>query len=390
MIELKRNQDCCGCTACVSICPQHCITMQEDGEGFLYPVTSLETCTRCNACNKVCPVTLKDCRFEVKASSQKVYSAKVKAYAARIENKEILLASSSGGVFTAVASRVIIEGGVVYGAAWVNGEVRHIAVEMTSDLSRLRGSKYVQSSLDGSFCEVRDNLRNGRKVLFTGTPCQIAGLRTFLRKENDNLLTVEVACHGAPSPKVVRYYMQELQQQYGDDVQLNFRSKRNGWLKYKVTAYSGSKYYFYEGQKENIFMRGFLHELYSRPICYECPFKGGISGADITLADFWGIEEVLPDFPAYDGASLVLTHTAKGENIFKSLSDLRVDEVLLQQAIKYNGSLVYSEKRHPERRYFFKRLDGMSYSSLVESCLALRPITRLKLRIKAYLQKIGI
>lgn len=384
MIELKRKQECCGCTACTSICPQRCITMKEDREGFLYPVTNIDVCTHCNACNKVCPVL----NVGLKKVSPRVYSSKTKAYAAFIEDEEILLASSSGGVFTGIASAILEEGGMVYGAAWVNGEVRHIVVNSMEELARLRGSKYVQSSLDGSLIEVQEHLRAGCKVLFSGTPCQIAGLRVFLRKEYDHLLTIEVACHGAPSPKVLRRYMQELQQQYGDDVKLNFRSKRDGWREYKVTAYTGSEHYFYEGQKENIFMRGFLRELYSRPICHECLFKSGASGADITLADFWGIEEILPDFPFHNGASLVLTHSAKGEEMFMNLQGLNVNEVDLHQALKQNRALVHSEEPHPERKYFFKHLDEIPYRILLERCITLRPITRLKLRIKSYLHRI--
>lgn len=384
MIELKRNQDCCGCTACVSICPKHCVKMKQDREGFLYPVINIDVCTQCNACNNVCPV-LNVGQKEVPPRS---YSSKTKAYAAFIEDEEILLASSSGGIFTGVASVILEEGGVVYGAAWVNGEVCHIAVDSIEELARLRGSKYVQSSLEGVLSEVREHLRAERKVLFSGTPCQIAGLRAFLRKEYDHLLTIEVACHGAPSPKVLRRYMQELQQQYGDDVKLNFRSKRDGWREYKVTAYTGAEYHFHEGQKENIYMRGFLHELYSRPICHECPFKSGASGADITLADFWGIEKVLPDFPSLNGVSLVLAHSAKSEEMLMNLQRLNVNEVDLHQALKQNGALVHSEDPHPERNYFFKYLDEMPYRILLEDCITLRPITRFKLSIKSFLHRI--
>jgi len=230
----------------------------------------------------------------------------------------------------------------------------------------------------------------GRKVLFSGTPCQIAGLRAFLRKDYDNLFSIEVACHGTPSPKVLRKYMQVLREQYGDDVQLNFRSKPEGWRHYKVTAFTGNKHYFYEGQKENLFMKGFLHELYSRPICHECPFKAGASGADITLADFWGIASVLPDFPSYNGASLVLTHSTKAENVFHRLQGVISKEVNLEKAIRQNGALIHSEEPHPERAYFFKHIDDKPFVGLMDECLELRRITKFKITLKAYLRKIGI
>lgn len=384
MIIIKDNRKCCGCTACASICPKHCITMKEDKEGFLYPVTDIDACINCNACNKVCPV------LKMRGQNRSSYTPATKAYASAVADEATLLNSSSGGLFTAIATTIINDGGVVYGAAWTNGEIHHIAVEKEAELARIRGSKYVQSALDSSFVEVRDFLNDGRKVLFSGTPCQIAGLRSFLRKDYNNLLSVEVACHGAPSPKVLRKYMQVLREQYGDEVQLDFRSKPVGWQQYKVTAYTGNKHYFYEDQKENLFMKGFLRELYSRPICHECPFKAGASGADITLADFWGVEKILPEFPSYNGVSLVLTHTMKAERIFHGLQSVIVKEVELEKAVRLNGALLHSEEPHPERAYFFKHIDKKPFVELLNECLELRRITRLKLSLKAYLRKIGI
>lgn len=384
MIELKRRQDCCGCTACVSVCPQHCITMQEDREGFLYPVTDTGVCTGCNACNRVCPVINKT------GESRTSFPSTSKAYAAAVTDGDILLNSSSGGLFSAIASRTIQKGGIVYGAAWQEGEVRHVAVETADGLARLRGSKYVQSRLGGTFAGIRRHLRAGRKVLFSGTPCQAAGLRNFLCKDYDNIVAVEVACHGAPSPKVLRKYMQTLQKQYGDGVQLNFRSKPDGWEQYKVTAYTGGTHLFYEGQKENLFMKGFLRELYSRPICHECPFKAGASGADFTLADFWGIKEVLPDFPSYNGASLVLTHSHKAEDIIHDLDGVIWESVDLGEAVFGNKAMLDCEKPHPERAYFFRQLNRKPFVPLMCKCLDLRPTTKLKLRMRAYLKRIGL
>ena len=384
MINLKKKQDCCGCTACMNICPQHCIIMQEDNEGFLYPKTNMDSCIQCNLCNRVCPV------LNTERNLVRTYSKSTKAYAAAIKDTKTLLQSSSGGIFSAIATNVIHKRGVVYGAAWGHDEVRHIRIENLEDLSFLRGSKYVQSVLGEAFLEIRKLLQSGKKVLFTGTPCQLAGLHAFLRKEYKNLLTIEIACHGVPSPKVLRKYMQVLRKQYNEDIQLNFRSKPNGWLDYKVTAYNGNVHYFYEGQKENIFMKGFLRELYSRPICHECPFKAGKSGADITLGDFWGIDKILPSFPLYGGVSLVLIHTTKAEAVLKTLKGVKSEAVDLYEAIKYNGALLHNELPHPERQYFFKRLDRKPFVFLVEQCLKMRLFTRIKLRIQSYRQKLRI
>lgn len=379
MIELKRKQECCGCTACVSICPQHCITMLEDGEGFLYPSIDKNACISCNACNKVCPV------LKAKKRQHTSFSPETFAFAAAINDEDVLIKSSSGGLFSAISTLIIKNKGVVYGAAWLNDEVHHVGIETIDDLAKLRGSKYVQSSIDDSFLKVRDYLREGRKVLFSGTPCQIAGLRAFLRKDYDNLFTIEVACHGAPSPKVLRKYVQLLKDQYGPNVKIDFRSKPEGWQHYKVTAYTGSKHHFYEGQKENLFMKGFLRELYSRPICHECPFKAGVSGADITLADFWGIQDTLASFPSYNGASLVLAHSNKSKDVLKMLKGVTVEQVDLTKALSYNAALIHSEQPHPEREYFFRNLDKESLTTLTNNCLNIRLVTRLRLRIQSYI-----
>lgn len=385
MIELKRKQNCSGCTACMSVCPKSCITMAEDSEGFIYPVTDRDVCINCNACNRVCPVLKLQ-----KDKASTAFSAETKAYAAYITDEKIRLSSSSGGVFTALASATICAGGVVYGAAWNNDEVRHIKVESLPDISLLRGSKYVQSSIGGIFREIREYLKHGRKVLFSGTPCQVAGLKSFL-KQVENLILVEVACHGAPSPKALQKYFEEIHNQYSYGLKLDFRSKPDGnWQDYKVTAHIDGRYFFFENQKENVFMKGFLRELYSRPICHDCPFKSGASGADITLADFWGIENVLPDFPYKPGVNLVLTHTEKGDILFATLPEVIFSEVSVSEAIKRNSALKRSEAPHPERMYFFRNIEKYRFTELVEKCIGLRAMTRFRLRLNAYMKKLAV
>lgn len=384
MIKLKRPEDCSGCTACKSICPKDCISMEPDQEGFVYPVTDIDKCINCNACNRVCPVIKQEGKIV-----PSTFPAESKAFAAYIEDDEIRLGSSSGGIFTAIAEEIIKAGGVVYGAAWVDGVVRHVKAESLELLPQLRGSKYVQSSIGDVFREIRDLLRNGTKVLFSGTPCQVAGLKSFIGGDTENLILVEVACHGAPSPKALARYLEELRNNYGKDIKLDFRSKPDGdWKNYKVTAFKDQKHFFYENQKENVFMKGFLHELYSRPICHECPFKAGVSGADITLADFWGIENVLPKFSSYHGVSLVLTHNSEGESLFKTLNNIQNQEINLIDAIKCNGALIRSEDSHPERSYFFSRIDTGSFTKLVNRCLRFRTSTKVMLKLRSYIKKL--
>lgn len=369
----------------MNICPKGCIAMEADIEGFLYPVTDNNTCIGCNACNRVCPV-LK----QRKTSKPLSFASRTKAYAAYYPDEDILANSSSGGAFTALASEILHSEGVVYGAAWEGDIVKHIKIESISELNLLRGSKYVQSRVEMTFREIKEFLKQGRKVLFSGTPCQIAGLKAYLPTLS-NLILVEIACHGAPSPKVLQKYFDELHLQYGEDIKLDFRSKPNGdWRDYRVTAQTAGIQHFSENQKENVFMKGFLRELYSRPICHECPFKSGASGADITLADFWGIEYVLPDFPSKSGVSLMLTHSEKGEMLLSEIDYIKTQEVPVATAITMNGALINSETPHPERAYFFKNLDKYKFSILVEKCTAIRFVTGIKLRAKAYLAKLRI
>ena len=241
MINIIDKKNCCGCNACVQHCPKSCITMQEDGEGFLYPIVDQEVCIDCGLCQKVCPVL-----------NQGEERKPLQVYAANNPNEEVRMQSSSGGVFTLLAETIIQEGGVVFGVRFNDDwEVIHDYTETKEGLAAFRGSKYVQSRIGESYCQVERFLKKGRKVLFTGTPCQIAGLNLFLRKEYDNLLTVDFICHGVPSPGVWKSYLEELIALKGnqknsvlshskpiilysirDISRIEFRNKRLGWKKY--------------------------------------------------------------------------------------------------------------------------------------------------------------
>ena len=235
MIQISNKSKCCGCTACVSICPKQCITMREDEEGFLYPMVDSSLCIDCNLCKKICPELHSKERREP-----------LNVYAAKHKNEQVRLASSSGGIFTLLAERIIDENGVVFGARFnSNWNVIHDYTETKKGLTAFRGSKYVQSYMGNCYQKVKFFLQQGRKVMFTGTPCQIAGLKNYLRKDYDNLLTVDVVCHGVPSPKVWRIYLNEIARKGGKNSVLfhpisekqeiksiNFRSKSTGWKKF--------------------------------------------------------------------------------------------------------------------------------------------------------------
>ncbi len=399
MIQLVDKSLCCGCTACASVCPKQCITMQEDEEGFLYPVVNASLCIDCNLCQKVCP--------ELHHMNVRM---PLHVYAAKHKDEQVRLASSSGGIFTLLAEKIIDEGGVVFGARFdAIWEVVHDYTETKEGLAVFRGSKYVQSRLEDCYYKVKSFLQQGRKVMFSGTPCQIAGLKNYLRKDDDNLLTVDVVCHGVPSPKVWRMYLNEiiarkskknsvLSHHSNGKVKIqsiDFRSKSSGWKRYSFaltlseavadgkqnTVLLSSVFY------ENPYMQAFLSDLSLRPSCYACPVKAGKSRSDITIADFWGIEDVLPEFDDDIGTSLVLTFSEKGLQV---LGCLKCDksEVAYVVALKQNPSMLESVKIPINREFFFRKLNRRkNFQKACETCKS----RRLDKRIYRFLyRKIGI
>ena len=280
MIRFSSKQYCCGCSACSSICPKHCITMQADNEGFLYPKVNEADCIDCGLCEKVCHELHP---FEER-KPQKVYAVINK-------NEEVRLKSSSGGIFYLLAEKTIAEGGVVFGARF--DEQWQVVIDYAETMEGVQafmGSKYVQARMATAYADAKRFLNEGRKVLFSGTPCQIAGLHHFLRKPYDNLLSVDIICHGTPSPKVWGRYLDEVVtagRKAINDVQ--FRNKRNGWkafnftMEYNKDEESVSLCSHYQ---KNHFMRAFLRDMILRPSCYQCQAKNGRSHSDITIADF--------------------------------------------------------------------------------------------------------
>lgn len=349
MINITDKSKCCGCTACVQRCPKQCIVMHEDKEGFLYPKVDTAKCIDCGLCEKVCPVlNVADDRLP-----QKVLAAKNK-------NEQIRKTSSSGGIFTILAEQVINDGGVVFGVKFNDKwEVVHSYTETIDGLAAFRGSKYVQSFIGNSFKETETFLKQGRKVLFSGTPCQIAGLKRYLRKEYSNLLTVECACHGVPSPKVWKEYLKEVKANCGATSILDvcFRDKSTGWKSYSVSYKCKSKqdvYKRYSAQHyDNPFMSAFLGDFILRPSCYSCVAKAGSSGADIALADFWGIENILPHFDDDKGCNLLIDYSGRAsyENGCELLT------ASYEDAVKYNPAVVRSFNKPLNRDFFFHRFN---------------------------------
>lgn len=341
MINIQNKQDCCGCSACVQRCPKQCISLHEDEEGFLYPKVNLDTCIDCGLCEKVCPVLY-----------QAEERVPLEVFAAKNPNEQIRMESSSGGVFTQLAELTINAGGVVFGVKWNEYfEAVHAYTETKDGLADFRGSKYVQSFVGDTFKQAEQFLKQGRQVLFSGTPCQIASFKKYLRKEYGNLLTVDLVCHGVPSPKIWKEYLQSLRLE--NIGYILHKDKSTGWREYSLSMVDKNKrLVFTENASKNKFMMNFISNLILRPSCFSCPAKSGKSGADITLADFWGIEHVLPQMDDNKGTSLVCCNTLMGQSFLEQLNSQLVQSDY-QQAVLYNSCMVKSTYEPMNRQQFW-------------------------------------
>ena len=345
MIKIEHKKDCCGCTACVSVCAHHCITMHEDAEGFKYPQVDTAACVDCGLCEKVCPIL----HPESDKNILQVIAAKNKDEVVRKE-------SSSGGVFSILAEAFIEEGGVVVGCA-MNKELQavHVFCETKGELIRLRSSKYVQSDMEGIFPQVCQLLRDGRKVLFSGTPCQVAGLRKFLKKQYDNLFCIDLLCHGVPSPKLFRDYKEIMEKNYDSKaVSVNFRCKRKEWKRlYIELKFANGKEYF-KSATFDPYMQLFLGNQSQRSSCFHCPFTSPHRQGDISLGDFWGMGRTLPKFDDDKGISMILINTDKGLELYRHIEDDMISfNTNFEQAVSGNQVLAENILGEDRRNLFY-------------------------------------
>ena len=357
MIE-EVGKKCCGCSACVNICPQNSIVMQENSEGFLYPVVRKDSCINCELCENVCPI-LHPQRIEKPSYHE--------AWGGTCKNEDILYNSSSGGLFTLLAQEILAQGGCVFGAAFSNDfeKVTHIMVTKPEDLGRLRGSKYLQSEMNTCYRQVKQELLSGRKVLFSGTPCQIAGLKGYLGKAYDGLICVDVICHGTPSSKVWKTYLNHLERQLGGGVSsVSFRNKKQGWHKFGLYLKNADKVYYRDLYKDP-YLRMFLNNTCLREACYQCVMKKQGSVSDITLGDFWGVENVAPKLYNNRGVSLVLLHSEKGrEVLYKVRPMLTGGQIDYDAAIKRNSAYRHSVRRPKGRDTFFDDFGNFNWEKM--------------------------
>lgn len=382
MMERVSKNNCSGCAVCAMVCPQNCITMLPDEMGFLYPKIDRDRCVQCGLCQDRCPACSKAARAEA------TYS--VEAYAVVGNDEKIREKSSSGGAFYLIARYVLSRDGVVFGAAFDDTchSVKHIDVGSLDGLKRLQGSKYVQSEIGESYLLARSYLEQGRLVLFTGTPCQIAGLKTFLNKEYSNLYLMDIVCHGVPSPDVWDAYLTHLEKQYGGKTKrVAFRDKTNGWENYLLRVEMDNGAVYSNDRINDLYMRGFLHNCFLRSSCYECMHKGTERGADITLGDFWGIGKICPELQDGKGTSLVIASSPKGKFLLAQISaEVRIQKVALDDLISFNPAIVQAASYNPIRETFEKEFRQKPIMVVLKKYCSMSKFKKLKRAIKSIMK----
>lgn len=337
-IDIIGNENCASCFSCSNVCPESAIKMELSDEGFYKPIIDRNACTECGLCQKHCPVILSDEISNNNSNNPRVFAAWSKDDLTR-------LSSSSGGAFSELAKIIIDNDGVVYGAAWDSDfSVKHIGIYSFDSINLLRGSKYIPSNLDSVYKEIQRITNEGRKVLFSGTPCQVAAVKTFVA--SNRLFTVDLICHGVPSLRVFKAYLEYIRNnRIIKDI--NFRDKETGWSNFSISVNfeDGSKYI--EKFNNDDFCWGFNNNYYLNSICYNCPFAKLPRQGDITVGDFWNVAENLKN---EKGVSVVLVNNEKGERIIKLTENLCLEKVELSAAVRGNPRIINGEFNKPKVR----------------------------------------
>lgn len=380
MITINDKKDCMGCHACANICPQNCISMENDTEGFLYPEVDYDKCIKCGLCIKVCPII-----------NKKTVQNDPIAYACINKNESVRLESSSGGIFTLIAEQIINKDGVIFGAGFdENFSVLHSYIETKEELDKFRGSKYVQSKIGVTYKQVRDFLKQGKHVLFTGTPCQIGGLKSYLGQPYDNLFCIDIVCHGVPSPRVWQNYISYRENSAGAQARrIAFRLKNEGWKRFSVSFLFNNDTEYRQPLDKDLYMKAFLKDIFLRPSCYNCAFKTLHRESDITLADYWGIQYMLPEMDDDQGTSLIFVNSVNGQSMLKQIKDnILYKEVDINKAISYNSAAIKSAGYNPKRDAFFEGLGKLSFDQLVKKYCSDSLYVRTKRKAKSIIHKV--
>ena len=387
MIEIKHKVDCTGCGACVDICNHNAISWMEDSEGFKYPSVNADICTDCGSCNRVCPI--------IQNGVTNKYNSKTpKTYAAYIKDHDVHFQSTTGGLYSALADEMLTRGGYIGGAVWTDDfGVKSLVSNRPEDLLRIRGSKYFQSDATGMYRQIKELLRKGEKVLVCGTPCQIAGLHNFVGNKDENLITIDFICCSINSPKVFRKYKESLERRYGGKM-ISYHPKNKeygGWHNFAFKAEFDNGKVYAANRTEDDFTYCFIgSHVAARPACYECKFKGFPRYSDITIADFWGIENCDSEMDNPIGTSLVLLNSKKGEEYYQTIRTKLVDkEERLEDALVGNSNAVTSI-HYPKinRNIFYWAVDKIDFHTLVSITRVEPRLYMIKNKLKRKISKI--
>lgn len=369
MIDKVSVQECTLCGACVNVCPADAISFSKPYLDFCYPQVKEDICIHCNQCEQACPI------LGNKGKPDEGYPV---AFAAKSENDSMRMRSSSGGVFYELASQMLRDGGYVCGAVFDDKfHVKHILSNAEEDVLRMMGSKYAQSDVGYCYREIKDVLEKGCKVLFSGCPCQVAGLRTFLGKEYPNLLLVELICHGIPSDQMLQTYIGMQERKYGAKLtRMEFRNKKKGWHNSSVRMEFENHRIYSIPYTSDAHTIGFLRNITLKSSCYDCHFRNFTAGSDIIMGDFWGAEVELPE-DDNKGISAILVNSGKGMDIIDRCN-LALTPANVETVIKYNKNLLCSAAPSPQRSSFYASADTNGLEEAIQRYLEESAIQKLK------------
>lgn len=384
-INEKNKKDCCGCTACESVCHKKCISMQTDNEGFKYPVVDKSKCVDCHLCEKVCPILNKTHNDFPKT-----------AYIVRNNDPEIVRSSTSGGAVTAFSKEILKNGGVVFGGAFDdNFDVRHTHAETENELSKFRSSKYVQSDMGSTYTEVKQLLDSGRSVMFAGTPCQVEGLKYYLRKPYDNLFTIDFVCRAVPSPFVWKKYREFMQKKFGSEITYaNFREKTYGYHSANLTLRFANGKKSIENTNTDYMLKSFFKGICSRPSCYDCKFREAGRVSDLTVFDCWDITRYVSRLADDDkGYTAVIIQSTKGaEMLEKAKHNLIVYPADSKLLFGNDGHMAMENPEcHKNRKEYFEMLNsGSNIEQAVKKYIPIKTSRKIFGKFRGFFYKTGI
>lgn len=383
MIDIQEAKNCCGCTACASICPKSAIQMKSDKEGFLYPYIEKSLCVNCSMCDRVCPVLHKDKIIE-----------ETKGYIIRNIDEEIVRQSTSGGAFTVFAEELLKDGACIYGTGY-DENMKVICKEANDSraLEEMRGSKFVQSYLGNTFIKIREQLKEKKSVLFTGTPCQVSGLIHFLGEKPENLWCIDFVCRGVPSPGLWDNYVQMMQNKYKSKmVGARFKNKTYGYhaTTMKIDFENGKTWY--GSGRIDPMMKAFVNELASRPSCGDCKFKGEKRLSDITMFDCYEFQQIMEMKDDDKGYTSLLIHSKKGEELLNRIKDKIICyEVPIEKLITKNGIMVnYSARPNKNRDVFYRIVENHTISRAIDEVSPITYKDYIIEKTKSILKKSGL